>query len=424
VARCSSVGVPADVDVLGVSAVPRWDSKNLSGRCGRGSRPAAQHSPDIMQRQLWDRPSFETCEDERRALVALSLVPGVGAGRIRILTHRFGSPSAVLRAGVRQLEFADTIGPQTARSIASFDAWQEVDRQFERAHEIGARLILEGDHDYPALLREIYDGPPILWVRGDADLNQRCVAVVGTRRPSDYGRRTAAELVEALSAAGIAVVSGFAYGIDTVAHDRTVASGGVTIGVLGSGVDVIYPTRNSGLASRMLAGDSSIISEFPLGAKPDAPNFPKRNRIVSGLSIATIIVEAYEQGGALITARLALEQNRDVFAVPGPINSPVASGTNMLIRDGHAELVTSVDDLLSRLCDADVSTVARPTHFALDELPLNEARLLENLTDEPIHIDTLCARCDFDTSVALVNLLELEFKGLVRQLGGKHFVRA
>jgi DNA processing protein len=377
-----------------------------------------------MQRQLWDSPSFEMSEDERRALVALSLVPGVGAGRIRILTHRFGSPTAVFGASMKQLEFADTIGPQTARSIATFDAWDQVDHQFERADEVDARLILECDVDYPALLREIYDAPPILWVRGTADLNRKCVAVVGTRRPSEYGRRVAADIAEGLTAAGISVVSGFAYGIDTVAHERTLANGGTTIGVLGSGVDVIYPTRNTGLASRMLASDCAIISEFPLSAKPDAPNFPRRNRIVSGISIATIIVEAYEQGGALITARLALEQNRDVFAVPGPVHSPVARGTNLLIRDGHAELVISVEDLLERLGEVGQSTVSGESEVDLSELSVNEALLVGNLTDEPVHIDSLCARCDLDSSVALVSLLELEFKGLIRQLAGKHFVRA
>jgi DNA processing protein len=374
-----------------------------------------------MQGALWNDLPLEQI-DEVRALVALSLVPGVGPGRIRTLVDRFGTASRVLSASVAELVRIEGVGRQTSLAIAAFDSWDEVDRQFDRALEVDAHLIVAGAPPYPSLLAEIYDPPAYLWVRGHADLDTPSVALVGTRRPTDYGRRVTSELAAGLADVGITVVSGMAYGIDSVAHEATLAAGGTTIGVLGSGVDVIYPTRNLRLSRRMIDSGGAIVSEFGFGSQPDASNFPRRNRIVSGLCQGTVIIEAYEGGGALITARMALEQNREVFAVPSAIHSRAGDGTNALIRDGHARLVRSVEDILNELTGGFVQVSAsKPLPGDLTDV---ERAIIEAVADEPLHIDTLCSHCNLDPSTALVHLLNLEFRGLVRQMAGKHFVRA
>lgn len=372
-----------------------------------------------MQARLWSDPARD---DERRALIGLSLVAGVGPGRMRLLMRRFGSPLKILAASTKQLASVEGVGGHTAAAIRSFDAWAEVDRQTEVAARLGARLLHEEDPSYPPLLRQIYDPPVFLWTLGEADLSMPSVALVGTRRATEYGKRIAMTFAEELASAGIAVVSGMAYGIDAIAHERTVAVGGTTVGVLGSGIDVIYPARHAELATRIVSGAGALISEFPLGAKPDAPNFPRRNRIVSGLCLAVIVIEAHEQGGALITARLALEQNREVYAVPSALHSRAGAGTNALIRDGHAKLVTSVSEVIEDLTLEGGQPAA--SRFVPPDLPPEERRLYEALKDDPMHIDRLCSTCDLDSSSALVYLLNLEFKGLVRQMAGKQFLRA
>jgi DNA processing protein len=377
-----------------------------------------------MQGALWPR-SITDEPDELRALVALSMVPGIGPGKMRLLISRLGSPSRVMKASSKMLSSTDGIGPQTASAIVGFDEWADVDEQFEEAERINARLIVESSGEYPTLLREIYDPPAYLWVRGEADWSLPSVAIVGTRRATEYGKRVTADLARHFADAGMCVVSGMAYGIDFVAHDQALNNGGATVGVLGSGVDVIYPSTHRALAKRMIEGGGAVISEFPLGAKPDAPNFPRRNRIVSGLTLATIVVEAHEQGGALITAQLALEQNREVYAVPSPLNSMAGVGANALIRDGHARLVTSAEEVIA---DLNLTRVGEPAVFSRPDLSMDldgpEQALYEALSDSPIHIDSLCEQISMDSSTALVHLLGLEFKGLIRQMAGKQFLRA
>lgn len=370
---------------------------------------------------------FDTADspvEEARALIALSLVPGVGPGRIRALLRHLGSAQATLAAARRTLERVPTIGQQTAEAIATFDAWPVVDEQIQLAEQVGARLVLMADATYPKALSEIYDPPAFLWLRGEAaDLNKPALAIVGTRRATDYGKRVARQFAEALSERGIVIVSGLAHGIDTAAHQAVVEQGGETSAVLGSGVNVIYPSRNTRLAQRLMER-GLLISEYPLGAKPDAPNFPRRNRIISGLTQGTLVVEAYESGGALITARLALAQNREVFAVPNGIYSNAAKGTNRLIQAGHAKLVTCVDDIIEEIAvfqqgTSPVLTEAPP----LPPLHPIEEKLYAALTTDPVQVDTLCLETGIDTSTALVYLLGLEFKGLVQQMAGKQFCR-
>lgn len=373
-----------------------------------------------------------TDADELRALVALSLVPGVGPGRIRALLAHFGAASAVMTASRRALAQVERVGPQTAAAIADFDGEAEVDRQFERAARVGAELVPLWDDRYPDLLRRIYDPPAVLWLRGDLRPEDgRALAIVGTRRASDYGKRVAHHFAFELARRGFTIVSGLAYGIDAAAHRGALEAGGRTIAVLGSGVDRIYPAKNAPLAERMAAGQGAVLSEFGLGAKPDAVNFPRRNRIVAGLAHGTLVAEARPTGGALITAWMALEQNREVFAAPAALFSPTGEGTNQLIRKGYATLVTNVDELLAEL-DGQLRPAppARATEApepaeapAPTDLNGPERKLYDALTTEPVHLDALCERTGLDSSNALVYLLSLEFRGLVRQLAGKQFFR-
>lgn len=372
------------------------------------------------------RPGTPRSRAEQRALITLSLVPGVGTGRIRSLVSAFGSALESLHASPASLAAVPGIGMGTARRIGSFEDEAAVDRQIAQAERVGAEMITLWDDRYPFLLRQIYDPPAFLWSRGRmpaADQPERAVAVVGTRRATAYGRRAAHDLAYSLARLGFTIVSGLAYGIDAEAHAAALEAGGRTVAVLGSGVDRIYPARHRRMAGEILAS-GAILSEYPLGAKPEAPNFPRRNRVISGLSLGTLIVEAYEEGGALITARLALEQNREVFAVPGSIYSGSSAGANRLIQRSEAKLVHSVEDLLEELgISADPAvTNERPPNP--ESLTPEERSLLEALTSEPTHIDALCAAAGLDPATALVHLLSLEFRGVVRQLAGKQFYLA
>ncbi len=364
-------------------------------------------------------------EEERRALVALSLVPGVGPGRLAALVDALGSAEAVRRARPAQLAAVPGVGPETARSIAAFGGENAVEEQFRRAARVDARLVTRWDADFPALLGEADGAPAFLWVRGDLGApDALCVALVGTRKSTPYGERVARSFARDFAARGVTVVSGLAYGIDAAAHAGALeAEGGRTLAVLGSGVDVLYPAAHARLAQRMMAS-GAVLSELPLGAKPDAPNFPRRNRIVSGLCRALVVVEAFEKGGALITARFALDQNREVFAVPSPVDSEAGRGTNRLIARGEAKLVCSAEEVLEELGVGAAPPAARPAPTLPADLHPLAARLYAVLTDTPTPLDTLLITTGLDAPSALVHLLDLEFQGHVRQLAGKQFVRA
>lgn len=364
-------------------------------------------------------PQASDLASEREALLALTLVPGVGPGRIRALVAALGSAQAVREASPHTLAQVDGIGRQTALAIAHFDAAGAVAAQLDRAARVGAYLVTWWDDAFPPLLRETFDPPVVLWVRGDLVAEAPAVALVGTRRATEYGRQTAHALAAALAARGVTVVSGLAYGIDAAAHRGALEGGGRTVAVLGSGADRIYPGRHAELA-RAITEQGAVVSEFPLGAAPDAVNFPRRNRIVSGMSLGTIVVEAFEAGGALITARLALEQNREVFAVPHPLNSPAGAGCNRLIQQLGAKLILDVDDVLEEL---GLQAPAEPGGGAPPDLNPVEQALYDALDATPVHIDALCLRTGLDPSTALVYLLSLEFKGVVAQMAGKQFYR-
>ncbi len=375
-----------------------------------------------MTQPLFPDPS--NVQAENRALIALSLVPGVGPGRIRALMARFGSATAVMEASLKALAAVPGLGPQTATAIAVFDAYDAVEEQLRRAAGHGVELLPAWDEQFPRLLRQIYDPPAFLWMRGTLTASDaRAVAIVGTRRSSDYGRRMARDFAYELGQRGFTVVSGLAYGIDAAAHQGALAAGGRTLAVLGSGADRIYPAKHKKLA-QAIAGQGAVLSEYPLGAAPDAPNFPRRNRIISGLSLGTLVVEAFEKGGALITARMAVEQNREVFALPSPVHSRSGAGANRLIQRGHAKLVLTVDDIVEELGLPETAPSSSPeTKAPPPDLHPIERQLFDALEAEPQHIDTLCHKTGHDASTALVYLLGLEFKGLARQMAGKQFFR-
>lgn len=373
-----------------------------------------------------DPPDLDSPE-EQRALLGLSLVPGVGPSRLRALLAHFGTPSSVFRTSRSALLQVDDIGTQTAEAILTFDDHEAVEEEMERAEQYDATLVSPWDDRFPSRLREIYDPPAFLWMRGDLRPSEAPMfTIVGTRRCTDYGRAQAHHFASALARRGFTIVSGLAYGIDAAAHKGALDAGGRTVAVLGSGVGRIYPQKHTGLARR-IAKSGAVLSEYALEAEPDAPNFPERNRILSGVALGTLVVESYSEGGSLITARLALEQNREVFAVPGAITKDSSLGTNRLIQRGHAKLVLDVDDLLEELPqvvpDKREETDTNSSQDPLEDLTGEKKRLYESLSDTPVHIDTLCEETGLDPSTALVHLLELEFNGLVRQMAGKQFYR-
>ena len=380
-------------------------------------------------------PDLDTPE-QRRALIALSLVSGVGPGRLRALIAAFETPTAVMNASTAALKRVTGIGTQTAQAIRAFDDYATVDAQLERADELGATLITPWSTAFPVRLRQIYDPPAFLWMRGDLNpADTRAIAIVGTRRCTDYGRIQANRFARELVRHGFTIVSGLAYGVDAAAHRGALDAGGRTLAVLGSGVGRIYPQKHTRLAERA-AANGAVLSEYALDAEPDASNFPERNRIVSGLTLGTIVVESHEKGGALITARMAVEQNREVFALPGAVGKPSSVGTNHLIQRGHAKLVLTVEDVLEELPVAPHPPAAPPSSDDEDVAAPQPARpdpaesldgdarvLYEALSTTPIHIDRLCVETGIAPSAALTALLELEFSGLVRQLAGKQFCR-
>ncbi len=351
--------------------------------------------------------------------VAFSHVPGIGPARLGALIERLGSVRAAWHAPAGALD-----GVLDQRSRATFlaiRAESDPAALLARVAAAGARAVTWDDPAYPARLRRIPLPPYLLYVRGDpALLDTRAVAVVGTRRASAYGRRAAVELAGELAAAGVTIVSGLALGVDAAAHQAALDRGGATVAVLGCGVDVVYPERNRALAARV-AAEGALVSEYPPGRPPDAGNFPARNRIVSGLALATLVVEAGAKSGALITAELALEQGGDVFAVPGSIFSPTSEGTNRLIASG-AGVARSADDILAAL---DLTRAAEQ-NAARRALPANptEAALLAQLAAEPMHIDDLARAAGLASADVAGALTLMELKGMVQHTGGMRWVAA
>lgn len=358
-----------------------------------------------------------------RDLLRLVSVPRLGPLKIRALVSHFGDPASALRARPRDLIRVPGIDKKLATAIKRHDGESFADGQLRRINRVGGRIIPFWDASYPHLLKKIYDPPPLLYVIGEfTESDRNAIGVVGTRKPSPYGQQVTDLLCSELVSAGITIVSGLARGIDTHAHETTLRSNGRTLAVIGSGLDIPYPPENARLLRR-IAAKGAVISEFPLGTQPEAQNFPRRNRLISGLSLGVIVVESDEDGGAMITASTALDQNREVFAVPGMITEKRSIGPHILIRDGRAKLIHGAEDVLNEF-PAFCHPREQSRRIGLPPLTLFETSVLEILGGEPMHIDAIADRTGLATSDGLVTLLSLEFKGLVRQLPGKFFVRA
>ena len=358
--------------------------------------------------------------------LALARVQGVGNVLYRRLVEAFGSPEAVFSADRSRLTAVPGVGPQTAQALASFDGWKEVEQEIERIESFGAVVLPLEDPGYPARLREIHDAPPHLYVRGQMlPKDALAVAVVGSREASPYGSRVTRKFAGNLARAGVTVVSGLAKGIDAYAHRGALDAGGRTIAVLGCGVDVDFP-RNHGDLAKSIALCGAVVSEFPMGAEPRPENFPKRNRIISGLSLAVVVVEAGARSGSLITAAAALDQGRDVFAVPGNIDDPRSIGSNWLIKQG-ARLVDSADDVIEQILPQALKPGREePEPAAIHPasapgLSAEERLVLTKLGLDPIHIDELTAQSGIPSNTLAGMLLTFELRGFVEQLPGKYF---
>ncbi|HEX9973716.1 MAG TPA: DNA-processing protein DprA [bacterium] len=362
---------------------------------------------------------------DKEQLINLSAIPGVGATRIRALVAHFKSIETIFSASLKQLTAVDGVEIKTAKSIKEFSDFDYGTQQVNKAKHEGIDIIDFWDESYPENLKRIYDPPAFIFVKGTLSKQDKyAISIVGTRLPSSYGKVVAEKIAKELAQKGLVIVSGLARGIDTISHWAAVQSGGRTIAVMGSGLDHIYPGENKKLAEKIIE-QGALISEFPMGTKPDAVNFPRRNRIISGLALGTIVVEAGLKSGALLTANYALEQNREIFAVPGNINSPKSLGTNQIIKDG-AKLISSANDVLIEL-EPQLKHFLKEDEAKSRELPQDlselEKMLLETLTNVPIHIDKLSKVIGKSTAETLSALLPLEFKDLVKQLPGKLFVR-
>lgn len=374
---------------------------------------------------------------QRHAWLALALTPALGPRRILHAVERCGCADRVLHLPLTELE-ALQIPAQSAQFLASGEAAHAADLELEKLAASGASIISWRDEAYPERLREIYDPPPVLWIRGDASsLSRPIIAVVGTRHPTPYGTGMAEMLARDLALHGLTILSGMARGVDTAAHKGALAAQKPNIAVWGTGVDVIYPKENKSLAEKIVAAGGAILSELPLGTFPAPQNFPRRNRIISGMSVGVLVIEAAEYSGTRVTARCALEQNREVFAVPGNVTNKNAWGPNLLIKQG-AKLTSSWEDVWEELPTAIRRALEQTEGFASEgtsaaslfqesPLPPSEGRVFGVLRhDEALQMDEILEKLEpeMSSSEVFTALFELELAGRIRQLPGKNYVRS
>ena len=361
-------------------------------------------------------------DTEMKYWLELATVPDLGPARFMKLIRHFGSPENVLSARESDLLAVEGIGKSIADKIRNKADSKFVEKQISVFESKPFEFCHLNSPDYPSLLKKIYDPPPFFFYQGNIEcLSKPAIAMVGSRSLSVYGKMMAEKLARELAEAGFITVSGFARGIDTISHKFTLDAGGMTAAVFGSGLDVLYPPENKALYQNLVLNGVAL-SEFFLGTRPDPYNFPRRNRIISGLSLGVLVVEAADRSGALLTAEHALDQGREVFAVPGNINSKTSQGTNMIIKQG-AKLVTSAEDIMEELKFLVPRKTAVPERDISLELDDNQRKIFEVLSNEPIQIDKIVKRSGLTVSHALEILLDLELNGHVRQLAGKMFVK-
>lgn len=356
--------------------------------------------------------------DDKRYWVGFTLIKGIGAVRLQALIHHFGDLESAWRADPADLAEAG-LGAKVIERVVQAREKVELEKVWEQIIRQGIKILTWEDEAYPARLKEIDQPPPVLYVRGEyLPEDVFAVALVGTRRVTPYGREITEEVAGFLAANGMTVVSGLARGVDAIAHTAALKAGGRTVGILGSGVDKIYPPEHRALAEQMMER-GAILSDYAPGTPPEASNFPPRNRIISGLSLAVVVVEAGETSGALITAEFAAEQGREVFAVPGSILAPQSKGTNKLIQQGALPLLKASDLMqalnLTRVGEQKAARKALPADAV-------EAQLLGVLSEQPIHVDELRNQTGLPIEKVSATLTLMELKGMVRQVGGMHYV--
>jgi len=365
--------------------------------------------------------------DPREALVALNMVDHVGPVRARQLLEHFGDASAILSASRNQLLQVRGIGEETADAIVGWEKSVDLGGELKRIKEFGCHIVVQSDAEYPELLREIYDPPMVLYVKGELlAKDKNSVAMVGSRMTTHYGIETSRRLAYQLGYVGVTVVSGGARGIDTAAHQGSLSAKARTIAVLGTGINLVFPPENADLYER-IAANGAIVTQFPFNRPGDKQTFPIRNRIIAGMTLGTVVVEANMTSGALITANFATEYGRQVFAVPGRIDSPRSKGCHELIKKG-AKLCESAEDILSEFEYLFPATNRAPAPNETGVLPAielseNEQKVFDTLDHEQVNIDEIIRKCALPSSTVSVALLSLEMKRLVKQLPGKVFVR-
>lgn len=363
-------------------------------------------------------------------LYALNLIPGIGSKTLRDLVGHFGSAEAVWEADERALLAMKGLGPKTVVAIVTGRKTIHPGKEWENIARLGIDILSFADETYPRLLKEIPDAPALLYVRGNYDWQESrqrkpLIAIVGSRRFTSYGEQAAYRFATDLASAGYVVVSGLAFGIDSIAHKATLEAGAETIAVLGSGIDDASVSPGSHLPlAKAVMNAGALISEYSPGTKANEGTFPARDRIIAGLTLGTVVIEAPEKSGALITARLALDYNREVFAVPGSIFSPSSLGTNALIRRG-AKIITSVQDILEEFPLPEKTTSpkksAHPTNNS--SLSKTETAILSVLSHEPLHVDKIIKAARLETSSAISTLSLLEIKGRAKNIGGMNYIK-
>ena len=361
--------------------------------------------------------------------IALKSIEGIGNVTFPALVDKFGSLPAVFSASVSDLKEIKGISSQTATAIANFKGWNKVKAELELIKKNNVNIITYKDELYPRKLLNVYDRPPYIYVRGSLNKDDINIAIVGSRAASTYGKYTTEKISRDLALKGVTVVSGMARGIDSAAHRGAIAAHGRTIAILGSGLDIVYPPENKKLFADIIE-NGAVISEFPLGTPPRAVNFPVRNRIISGMSYGVLIVEAGEKSGSLITAKLALEQGREVFAVPGSIDSAGSRGTNKLIKQG-AKLIENTDDIMEEILpQIEVGALSKPTPVSNNEdterklsevLNEVEKKILNSVSKKSAHIDDLISSTGLPSAEILSELTTMELKGIIQQNPGKFF---
>jgi DNA processing protein len=366
--------------------------------------------------------------DSREAFIALNLIEGVGPVRVRTLLEHFGEAPKILVASKNELLRVRNIGEEVAENISTWEKSVDLAGELKRISDFGCHVLISSDENYPAMLREIYDPPIVLYVKGEiSGRDKNSVAMVGSRQTTHYGIETARKLAYQLAYIGVTVVSGGARGIDTAAHQGALSAKGRTIAVLGTGINLIFPTENAELFQR-ISENGALVTQFPFNRPADKQSFPIRNRIVAGMTLGTVVVEANLTSGALITANFATEYGRQVFAVPGRIDSPRSKGCHELIKRG-AKLCESAEDILSEFEYLFPASNRPPTAnetgiLPAIELPANEQKVFDALkADDELSIDEVIRASSLPSSAVSVALLGLEMKRLVKQLPGKMFLR-